>query len=352
MRNPAGEDDDDALAAYIGILENNKDLKSFRKPYDTSRDENTRRTITQLGKFRNMRESTAQLSDSFSSSMLLHRSSSSSSRQLSNVPAMVGGGTSFSPSSSPGGKPISPHTPHTPAVPSRLSANSIIDYSEPHRSRSRARNATSASRGVNDTNQEIQDDPSSETTVTRNTRAGTGTTAIDIPTSPRQWPYIRRASSVSEGPRDPLTDADAEDALYGIRTSASLPTDEPSLSELLTLNEPVDSAAAAAIPGPSRRPATVTNVAESAASSSGGVGAGGRRIPGSRGSGPGSADSDVGPSSSLDGGGGEARVARRGGGLRSPTTGRIRRFSFSGRGSVEEDEPLLFTMSELPEEGR
>jgi autophagy-related protein 13 len=154
--------------------------------------------------------------------LLLHRSSSSSSRQLSSVPPMVHG-TSVSTSSSPG-KPISPHTPHTPhypAVPSRLSDNLTIDYSESaRRSRSRRRSPAEATREEN----------SSEGT------AQEGTTAIDIPTSPRAWPFGRRSSSASGQLRE--RDLGEEPGLYG-RQSASLPNEERadlSTSELLRVN--------------------------------------------------------------------------------------------------------------------
>jgi autophagy-related protein 13 len=138
------------------------------------------------------------------------------------VPPMVHG-TSVSTSSSPG-KPISPHTPHTPAIPSRLSDNLTIDYtSGPRRSsshRSRRRLPAEVTREEN----------SSEGT------AQEGTTAIDIPTSPRAWPYVRRSSSASGQLRERALEEEPD--LYGLR-SASLPVEERgdlSMSELLREN--------------------------------------------------------------------------------------------------------------------
>ncbi|KAF2193377.1 hypothetical protein K469DRAFT_550303 [Zopfia rhizophila CBS 207.26] len=196
--------DDENISDFLKLLEQKKDLKSFNRSDNASRDASMRRTTAQLSKYQRMRDSHAALSDSVSSSMLLHRSSSSSSRQLSNVPQMIAG-TSMSTSSSPG-KPISPHTPHTPAIPSRLSANSIIEY-EPRRSRSRPSHMA-REQGAGDV-RESEDDEQ-------------GTTAIDIPTSPRPWNYIRRSSSAAQQNRGALED---EPDLFGLR-SASLPTEE------------------------------------------------------------------------------------------------------------------------------
>jgi autophagy-related protein 13 len=207
--------DDDNLKGFIQLLEQKKDLKSFRNDSAASRDASMRRTTAALSKYQRMRESHTQLTDSMSSSLLLHRSSSSSSRQLSSVPPMIHG-TSVSTSSSPG-KPISPHTPHTPAIPSRLSAGSVAEYSQPRRSRSQPR------RDV---------EPMREESSSDSTARDTGTIAIDIPTSPRAWAYSRRSSSVSQQQQRAL---DEEPDPYGIR-SASLPPDERtelSMSELL-----------------------------------------------------------------------------------------------------------------------
>lgn len=210
--------DDENISDFLKLLEQKKDLKSLNRRDSASRDASMRRTTAALSKYSRMRETNQALSDSMSSSLLLHRSSSSSSRHLSSVPPMVHG-TSVSTSSSPG-KPISPHTPHTPAIPSRLSANSIIEYDPPRQS-----NRGRTPRGENQESHPEEPEPSDAPS-----------TAIDIPTSPRAWPFVRRSSSASQQQRI----IDEEPDLFGLR-SASLPTDERpdlSLSELLQIQDP------------------------------------------------------------------------------------------------------------------
>ncbi|KAJ4295417.1 autophagy protein 13 [Kalmusia sp. IMI 367209] len=195
--------DDENISDFLKLLEQKKDLKSFSKPDTASRDASMRKTTAQLSKYQRMREPYNTLSDSVSSSMMLHRSSSSSSRQLSSVPPMVAG-TSVSTASSPG-KPISPHTPHTPAIPSRLSANSIIEY-EPRRSRSRP--------GHQARGQDAAD-------VQERGEGDEGTNAINIPTSPRPWNHPRRSSSAAQQQRA----MEEEPDFFGLR-SASVPMDD------------------------------------------------------------------------------------------------------------------------------
>lgn len=223
--------DDDNISDFLKMLDQKKDLKSFRASNDAATaDASTRRTTAALNKFHRMRDSNAALSDSMSSSLLLHRSSSSSSRQLSSVPPMVAG-TSMSISSSPG-KPISPHTPHTPAIPSRLSANSIAEYS--HRERSTGRHRLSQGDDINAA-EDVDEDGAGDM----------GTGAIDIPTSPRPYhPSYRRSSSVAQQHRPLPLDYDLGDVLpFGMR-SASLGDGEErqplSLSALLGLQEGSD----------------------------------------------------------------------------------------------------------------
>ncbi|KAL2012296.1 hypothetical protein VTN00DRAFT_5014 [Thermoascus crustaceus] len=181
--------DDENISDFLKMLDLRKDLLTPANP--TAVDATTRRTSAALTRFQRMRDSNAALSDSMSSSLLMQRSSTSSSRQLSNVPPMVAG-TSISTSSSPG-KPISPHTPHTPAIPSRLSSNSIVDYSDIERPP-----------------QPGQDSPVEEV----NTSDGTPmerppANAIDIPTSPRPFPPTYcRSSSAAQGRRTPAVDDD------------------------------------------------------------------------------------------------------------------------------------------------
>jgi autophagy-related protein 13 len=318
--------DDENISDFLKLLEQKKDLKSFNRSDNASKDATTRRTTAQLSKYQRMRDSHAALSDSVSSSILLHRSSSSSSRQLSNVPQMIAG-ASVSTSSSPG-KPISPHTPHTPAIPSRLSANSIIEY-EPRRSRSRPSH--------NAREQEIS-----------NVREGSegddqGTNAIDIPTSPRPWDYPRRSSSVAQQNRA-LED---EPDLFGLR-SASLPTEEVdrqrdlqritaadlTSSGLFTQTELLASSSR----GNQARP-TLLSPPDSrddmprAQSTS--------DIPARRGNhasaiqGRGAFSSQHGSSTSLSTGG-------------TSSTERQSRYNFTNRATaLDDDEPLLFQMSEI-----
>jgi autophagy-related protein 13 len=197
--------EDDNISDFLKLLESKKELKSFNRSDNAARESTMRKTTAQLGKYQRMRDSHAQLSDSVSSSTMLHRSSSSSSRQLSSVPAMIHG-TSISTASSPG-KPISPHTPHTPAIPSRLSANSIIEYDQPHRSRSRNNRAPREQGPVNlEEQSEVEDNAD----------------GIDIPLSPRPWNYARRSSSVAQQNRNLPED---EPDMFGVR-AASLPAEE------------------------------------------------------------------------------------------------------------------------------
>lgn len=127
------QNEDDNISEFLKVLDSKKTLKAFEP---TKRD-STNRTVAQLSRFHMMKDSNNVLTDSMTSSVQMQRSSSSSSRQLTGSPA-IPQPTSASPSSSPG-KPLSPHTPHTPAVPSRLSENSIIEYSGGGRAASRQR---------------------------------------------------------------------------------------------------------------------------------------------------------------------------------------------------------------------
>jgi autophagy-related protein 13 len=216
-------DDDNNISDFLKMLDLKKHLKSFEPAADGAADASTRRTSAALMRFQRMRDSNAALSDSMSSSMLLNRSSSSSSRQLSSVPQMVAG-TSISTSSSPG-KPVSPHTPHTPAIPSRLSANSIAEYSQPHRSRdSTSRHSTRRGPESHD-----EDDNTSESTARD---AGNGTTAIDIPVSPHPYPqHNRRSSSVAQQNRALVVEDETDDQLpFHMRSMSLGAADRPPLS--------------------------------------------------------------------------------------------------------------------------
>ncbi|KAK1759761.1 autophagy-related protein 13 [Echria macrotheca] len=206
--------DDDNISEFLRMLDGRKTLQSF-EPNKKGESSASRRTAAQLSKFQLMKDSNNALTDSMASSVHLHRSSSASSRQLANVPAMVNP-TSISASSSPG-KPLSPHTPHTPAIPSRLSENSIIEYQPPHR---QARNPT-----ILATEEEGED----EAPVSQG-----GATAIDIPLSPRLLHTAdtnRRASSVAQQRRSAAED-DSDMAQRSISLGAD-DRDAPTLSTLL-----------------------------------------------------------------------------------------------------------------------
>lgn len=330
--------DEENISDFLKLLEQKKDLKSLNRTDSASRDASMRRTTAALSKYQRMRESNAALSDSISSSLHLYRSSSSSSRHLSNVPGMIAG-ASVSTSSSPG-KPISPHTPHTPAIPSRLSANSIIDYSEQTRSRSPRNRRLDEESGTGDTG--------SDST----TREREGTNAIDIPTSPRPWAYVRRSSSVSQQHRNTLDD---DNELFGLR-SASLPTDDRpdlSLSELLHagVQEPATPAdAEAAEQGESSVPDTEASPQTELTGHTRTRSAGAARTATPslayrtriQQSGP----SDGRRSAASERGDSDSGIVSG----RSSRAGS--RFSFSSRplsvaANLDDDEPLLFTMSEL-----
>lgn len=214
--------DEDNIADFLKLLDRNKGLSSLNKTDADSLSANSQRTAAQYSKFSRMKDSTAQLSESMASSVMLQRSSSSSSRQLHMAPSA---------SSSPG-KPISPHT-HMPAIPSRLSNNSITaDYT---RSASRTRMSGTHISGA------AIPSSSPRTATSRTAPSGSGTplsTAIDIPTSPRTFSSNRRSSSTAQPPRIRQAELEEPEA-FGLR-SASLPDHsrgELSLSELLMQNE-------------------------------------------------------------------------------------------------------------------
>ncbi|KAI0139035.1 autophagy-related protein 13-domain-containing protein [Hypoxylon sp. NC0597] len=206
--------DDESIQSFLKMIDSRRTLQSFEAP----KKGEAKKTV-QLSKFQHMRDTNNALTESMNSSMQLQRSSSSSSRQLTNVPAM-------STSSSPG-KPLSPHTPHTPAIPSRLSENSSVDYAPTTRVASRTR-----------TVEGLAEESSASTQTTHE-----GTTAIDIPTSPRPYPHGRRSSSVAHQSRALVDDDDDVDAHRSVSLGAE-DREPPSLSVLLRLG-----AAEAAAPG-------------------------------------------------------------------------------------------------------
>ncbi|GAB1315998.1 autophagy protein 13 [Madurella fahalii] len=202
--------DDDNISEFLKALDSRKTLKSF-EPSRKGESSTSKRTAAQLSKFHLMRESNNALTDSMASSIHLQRSSSSSSRQLTNVPSMVNP-ASVSVCSSPG-KPLSPHTPHTPAIPSRLSENSIIDYhaqgghQHPHLHQNINPDITATEEeddGNGDGDDDDDDDDQTPMVTQQGGPGSGGTTAIDIPLplSPRLLhaggggTANRRASSV------------------------------------------------------------------------------------------------------------------------------------------------------------
>ncbi|KAF2670295.1 hypothetical protein BT63DRAFT_233766 [Microthyrium microscopicum] len=216
--------DDENLQDFLKLLEAKKELKSFTKNDSTSRDNAMRRTTAALSKYQRMKDSNAVLSDSLSSSLVLNRSSSSSSRQIDKVPTMIPG-TSISPGSSIG-KPISPHTPHYPPIPSRLSANSIADYSTPRRSRQSTRERS-------------RDPPADEATTETAHDTDHGTYPIAIPHSPQPWTFRRSISSTRH--QRSTTEDQIE---YGPHRPYSLPDDrELSLADLATDRPSLDQTA-------------------------------------------------------------------------------------------------------------
>jgi autophagy-related protein 13 len=311
--------DDENISDFLKLLETKKDLKSFTESGVAAKTAKTHKTTVQLNKYQRMRDSHMGLAESVSSSTMLHRSSSSSSRQLSSVPAMIAG-TSFSTASSLG-KPISPHTPHTPAIPSRLSANSIIEYDQPIRSRSRPGRRTR------------EHDPVDMAEQSENEYQNPD--AIAIPTSPRPWNYNRRSSSVAQQNR---ALPDDEPDVFGVR-SASLPSEDVdrnadpqrmgltssglfAQTELLASdsrdNQNADNDSRDDLP----RPSSTSNIPAKRGTYAGTRGRGGFFSHSS--------------STSLSTGG-------------TSSTERQSRYNFNSRAAtnLDDDEPLLFQMSEI-----
>lgn len=335
--------DDDNISDFIKMLDRKKDLKSFNTTNDQAAAEaSTKRTTAALSKFQRMKDSNDALSNSMYSSLHLHRSSSSSSRQLSSVPPMIAG-TSMSTSSSPG-KPISPHTPHTPTIPSRLSANSTIDYS-----------SRSPSRDTDRRSQPRNTDGDHESSTDRDPTTG----AIDIPNSPRLFhPSYRRSSSAAHAHQGRTSQFEDDDIFpFGMR-SASLGVDDDrpplSLSALAGIQSDVHDESAVAVPSVENRdstfgtlfdPSSVEDIPVERKTSferreeGGSLPARGVYRPRiGRGSGRGSTPLQGSSSSLLE----------RGSGSGGSSDHRGARLSFPRPPSnYEDDEPLLFAMSDL-----
>ncbi|CZS96333.1 probable Autophagy-related protein 13 [Rhynchosporium graminicola] len=338
--------DDDNISDFLKLLDSKKTLQSFEPSGEASR----KRTSVQLSKFQSMRESNNALTESMSSSTMLHRSSSSSSRQLSSIPPMVAA-TSMSVSSSPG-KPVSPHTPHTPAIPSRLSANSVAEYSaEPRRTSRHTRAAPEAHlEGVAD----------GDLTNER------GTNAINIPTSPRTYyPHARRSSSVAQQQRSMAVDEDLGDLPFGVHRSISLGADErepPSFRALRGPSQAIDPVASASSPSPSRLLQPAPRLKESSAMSrqpSSSLDANDSEPPQMpRGQAAGSMNSPYRPRLGQSGGRGvtpptgssSSLIDRASGSGTSERGGGRLSFTRTVGAYDHDDEPLLFDMSEIGRE--
>ncbi|PGH15015.1 hypothetical protein AJ79_02695 [Helicocarpus griseus UAMH5409] len=244
--------DESNIGDFLKMLDMRKDLLSPTDP--ASLEASTRRTAVALTRFQKMKESNAALSDSMSSSLVLQRSSTSSSRQLPSVPPMVAG-TSISTASSPG-KPISPHTPHTPAIPSRLSANSIVDYSHHDQPDNRRHRLSHESHGSL-----LEETPSQETTM-EPAAPNSNANAIDIPTSPRPFiPSYRRSSSAAQRRSSAIIDDDTGEFLpFGMRSLSLGAEDRPPLSmSALVRQQELDNDAPASDMLQANQPETVDN---------------------------------------------------------------------------------------------
>lgn len=320
--------DDDQISDFLKALDSKKTLQSFES---AKRGESaTNKTVAQLSKFHAMRDSNNALTESMTSSLQMQRASGTSSPHLSNVPSMAAP-ASVSVSSSPG-KPLSPHTPHTPAVPSRLSEASVARYSSVQ-ARASERTGSSLESGVR------------EGAVTQE-----GTTAIDIPISPRLGTHQRRSSSVAQQNRALIEDD--EDSAFAANRSISLGAEDrepPTLSMLLGRHaDDADASTTNDASSSLQPPAEMTSVgsAEMQPSSSdstkppGGLMAvpssspfGRRRYAGM-------------PSASVGGRGQTPPHSSRG-----SFTSAASRFGRGDNDNVDE-EPLLFDMSEMDAQGR
>jgi autophagy-related protein 13 len=277
---------------------------------------------------------------------------------------------SMSASSSSPSKPLSPHTPHTPAIPSRLSENSIIDYP----GQRQAAHRLAPNPGITAAEEEAEGADDTPVPVSQE-----GTTAIDIPLSPRVLQAVdrRAASSVAHQHRSSTAapmpsrgeDDDADLGLGLIQRSISLGADDrepPTMSTLLALQRTANTASSSSAvgspatgPGSSGaqqlRPAADIRPSSSRATSSPAPDRDAGKSAGS----PGSLLSSTPyrlryPASTSRGGSGRSSAPPQQGG------GSSSRGSFSGGGARfyrggedgADDEPLVFAMSELERDSR
>ncbi|ROT43315.1 hypothetical protein SODALDRAFT_36054 [Sodiomyces alkalinus F11] len=358
--------DDDQISEFLKALESKKTLKSFEP---TERGESaTNRTVAQLSKFHAMRDSNNALTEYMASSLQMQRSSSSSSRQLSNVPSMAAP-ASASISSSPG-KPLSPHTPHTPIVPSRLSENAVIRYgtsrtrterraSTPREGPSEAgredatRTAQTATATATATTTTATTTATTTTTTTTTTTQEGGTTAIDIPMSPRMGTHPRRSSSAAQQNRALADEEDGGDLAFAANRSVSLGAEDrepPTLSMLLGRHAEAEAASNA---GDGASSSSLQPAAEIHHHTTHHGSSDGSKPPGGLISAPSSSPFGrrryMGMTAAAAGRGQTPPQSSRG-----SFTGSIGRYGY-GRGGENEtmdDEPLLFDMSEMDAQGR
>jgi autophagy-related protein 13 len=322
--------DDDNISDFLKMLDQTRDLKSFQIPVDSSM-EASKRMAPGLAKYQRLRDTNSALTESMTTSLQMQRTPSGSQRQppmaAPTAPAAAAAGSA---SSSSAAERMSPRTPHTPAVPSRLSANSIIDYTNPELEaapgpqKGESRGAYLPSNGAQRSNV---------------------TVAIDIPTSPRFNPSYRRSSSAvhREGR---VLDYDLGEVLQGFATRSASMGDRDE-------RQPVPMNELLAQEGSSGKSGTA---ARAATRLSGGVDMARERSNDSQ-----KSNEDDSPMSPRFrprlGGGGSRRVthgsstslAGAAGSGSTSSDVRSSRYSFTrpGAANLDDEEPLLFAMSDF-----
>lgn len=231
-------DDSESIGDFLKMLDrSSRDLDTFPKSDAASVAANSHRTALQYSKFAKMKDSTSQLSESISSSLILPKSSFQSLRQPINnalttsVNPPLAGTSSLSSTPSPSHKPVSPHAPHTPAVPSRLSNNTPASYNS-DLSNNGSRTIRASDRFTSSTNPtDLESTPLASRRISEESRVAR---AIDIPSSSSPRVYInplRPSPSVYDRTRTaPMSFAsrsrvDNDDLDYGQRAS-SMPSEK------------------------------------------------------------------------------------------------------------------------------
>ncbi|KAJ6160916.1 hypothetical protein N7470_004312 [Penicillium chermesinum] len=331
--------DDENISEFLKELDLKKDLLNRSVSSQQAGNRPTSGASAALARFQRMRESNAVLSDSISSSLHLQRSSLSSSKPLSGVPPTLADNVSTE----------------------RTTRGLHIEHESP-----------------------VEENPRGESTQRASTIAG----AIDIPTSPRIFdPSYRRSSSAAQR-RRPATASDEDELFpFGIR-SVSLGVDGGSHMQRRAETEGIDSAQSqprhagqpitSTLADPSTRVASTTEPFDGpcdrgqtasvpvATSSSSNANVYQPRFASSRGRGfSGGPQSLSSASSSLVRGGtipphlterdterdGNASGSNSGNSTLEVRRGSGQRFGTSrapqSQGTFEDDEPLLFAMSDF-----